>query len=236
MLALHRCNSLLAVALAGAMAVGGAVAEAEDAKDAKIASLERQLATMRESYAMARADADAARSQLREIRERLEALGGSALGESEERLIETVAQLRRSQQQLQEMRQCMLRLTAAVGTYLQSALVEDAEARVALEAAMLDADVALGFRQPQQDEFTGSLDAATVLSIDSESGLIVINAGREAGVKVGMPMLITRGSETVAEAIVTDVRKKVSGLLVRKHLNPTLKVSTGDQASLTSND
>ena len=236
MLAPHRCTALLALALLWAGVPAAADGEAEDARDAKITSLERQLTTLRESYAMARSDADAARSQLREIRARLEALGGSALGDSEERLIETVAQLRSTQEQLELTRQSLLRLTAALSTYLQSALVEDAEARAGLEAAMLDADVALGLRQPQQDENTGTLDEATVLSIDAESGLIVINAGREAGVKVGMPMLITRGAETVAEAIVTDVRKKVAGMLVRKHLNPTLKVSVGDQASLTSND
>ena len=77
---------------------------------------------------------------------------------------------------------------------------------------------------------------ATVLSIDSESGLIVINAGREAEIEVGMPMQITRGDQIIARAIVTDVRKKVAGLLVQKQVSKNLVVNVGDCASVTTLD
>ena len=77
---------------------------------------------------------------------------------------------------------------------------------------------------------------ATVLSIDSESGLIVINAGREAEIQVGMPMQITRGDQIIARAIVTDVRKKVAGLLVQKQVSNNLVVNVGDRVSVTTND
>ena len=154
--------------------------------------------------------------------------------EGEERLIEAVSQLEASRRQLQETRQSVLRLTAAMNAYIQSALSEDAEARMQLEAAMRDMEVTLGLRAMPQDELAGTVDDATILSIDSESGLIVINAGRDAKVMVGMPMLITRGTQQIAEAVVTDVRKKVAGLLVRKHLNPALKIDVGDHASVTS--
>jgi hypothetical protein len=77
---------------------------------------------------------------------------------------------------------------------------------------------------------------ATVLSIDSESGLIVINAGRDAEIQVGMPMQITRGDQIIARAIVTDVRKKVAGLLVQKQVSNNLVVNVGDRVSVTTND
>ena len=84
---LHHSFSLLTVSLLALssqlMAQGGA----GNGPEHKIAQLERQLANMRESYALARADADEARRQLRDIRTRLEALGGAALGDSEERII-----------------------------------------------------------------------------------------------------------------------------------------------------
>ena len=51
-----------------------------------------------------------------------------------------------------------------------------------------------------------------------------------------MPMEITRGDQAIALAVVTDVRKSVSGLLVQKHLNPALSVSVGDRVSVTTND
>ena len=75
-----------------------------------------------------------------------------------------------------------------------------------------------------------------MLSIDSESGLIVINAGSKAKVEVGMPMEITRGDQAIAMAVVTDVRKSVAGMLVQKHLNPALSVTVGDRVSVKSND
>ena len=232
-----RSLSLLSLTLA----VAGAAAFAQDAatpgQDAKTRQLERQIATLRESYAIARADADEARKQLREVRSRMEALGGSALGNREEKLIETAAQLESVRAELDAVRQSSLRLTAALVAYMRSALVEDQAARETLETAVRDLDVALGLRRAKADELAGgSVDEAKVLSIDSESGLIVINAGREGKVEVGMTMEISRGDQAIAMAIVTDVRKSVAGLLVQQHLNPALSVAVGDMVSVKSND
>lgn len=202
----------------------------------KISQLERQVAVLKESYALARADADQARKQLRDIRARLEALGGAALGDSEERIIDTAAQLEAAQQELDLVRQAALRLSSAITAYMSGALVEDAAARQALEAALREQEVALGMRLAPQDDLAGSLDDASVLSIDSESGLIVINAGRDAKVRVGMPMEITRGDQVIARAIITDVRKKVAGMLVQQHVNSSLSVSVGDHVSVTTNN
>lgn len=237
MFAIRFSTCLLASTLAGM----GMVACADEANSGeennKAAQLERRVASLRESYALARADADEARRQLRDIRARLEALGGAAaLGSSEERLIDTASRLEATDAELTRLRQCAMQLSSAINAYMQGVLVEDAAARQALEASLRELDVALGLRQAPQDDLSGSLEEATILSIDSESGLIVINAGRDAKVEVGMPMLITRGDQEIAQAVVTDVRKKVSGLLVRKHRNPNLVVSVGDRVTLTTND
>ena len=211
-------------------------AEADHGTQRKISQLERQVAVLKESYALARADADQARKQLRDIRVRLEALGGAALGDSEERIIDTAAQLEAAQTELEAVRQAALRVASAITAYMSGAQVEDAAARQALEAALREQEVALGMRLAPQDELAGSLDDARVLSIDSESGLIVINAGREAKVRVGMPMEISRGDQVIARAIITDVRKKVSGMLVQQHLNRALSVGIGDHVSVTTNN
>ena len=225
----------LGVLLVGAASLVSA-AEADRGTQHKISQLEKQVATLRESYALARADADRARRQMREIRARLEALGGAALGDSEERIIDTAAQLEATREELDSIRQAAMRLSSAITAYMGGALVEDADARQALEAALREQEVALGMRLSPEDALAGSLDDAQVLSIDTESGLIVINAGREAKVRVGMPMEITRGDQVIARAIVTDVRKKVSGLLVQQHLNRSLSVSVGDHVSVTTNN
>lgn len=231
---LHSVTSLLIAALSSVML--GHADEAGSGTEHKIAQLERQVATLREAYALARADADEARRQLREIRARLEALGGTALGDSEEKLIETIAQLEAANAETELLKQAALNLAAAIESYTRGALVEDAVAKQGLDAALRELDVALGLRQAQPDELSGNMHEATILSIDSESGLIVINAGRAADIQVGMPMLITRGDQVIARAIVTDVRKKVAGLLVQKHVNASLSVEVGDRVSVTTND
>ncbi len=210
--------------------------EAGSGTEHKIAQLERQVAILREAYAIARADADEARRQMREVRARLEALGGTALGDSEERLIEVIAQMDAAMAEAEALRQAALNLAAAVDTYTRGALVEDEAARQGLDAALRELDVALGLRQAQQAPNSGTMHEATVLSIDSESGLIVINAGRDADIQVGMPMQITRGDQIIARAIVTDVRKKVAGLLVQKQVSSNLVVNVGDSVSVTTND
>lgn len=236
MIALRRHSDLFAVALAALAAVTGTAGASESDTERRINQLERQIATLRESYTLARSDAAEARRQLREIRARLEAIGGTALGEGEQKLIETASQLEAARTELDALRQSTLRLTSALSVYMRAALVDDAAARQTLEAALADLDVALGLRQARQDELSGTVDEARVLSIDSESGLIVINAGSRAKVEVGMPMEITRGDQAIALAVVTDVRKSVAGLLVQKHLNPALSVSVGDRVSVTTND
>ena len=226
--------SLLTLALGSVTTV--MAAEAGSGTEHKIAQLERQVATLREAYALSRADADEARRQMREVRARLEALGGTALGDSEERLIEVIAQMDAAMAEAEALRQAALNLAAAVDTYTRGALVEDEAARQGLDAALRELDVALGLRQAQQAPNSGTMHEATVLSIDSESGLIVINAGRDADIQVGMPMQITRGDQIIARAIVTDVRKKVAGLLVQKQVSSNLVVNVGDSVSVTTND
>ena len=234
--AAHLSSCLVTLATLAAGTCAGAGEGANGATDRRIDQLERQVASLRESYMLARADADAARKQLREVSVRLEALGGTALGGQEEKLIETAAMLESTRTELDEVRQGSLRLAAAVAEYKRSAMVEDETARQTLETALQELEVALELRQKQQSEFDGTLDEAKVLSIDSESGLIVINAGRKGGVEVGMPREISRGDQAIAQAMVTDVRKSVSGLLVQRHLNPVLSIAVGDRVSVKTND
>lgn len=229
--------ALCSLALAAVAALPCAAAEGTDGvTERNIARLERRVATLRESYTLARADADEARRQLRELRVRLEALGGVAVGDREEKLIDTASQLESTRNELDTLRQSSLRLSAAVAAYLRNSMDGDSAERQAIDTAMLELEVALGLRRAKQDEFGGTVDEAQVLSIDSESGLIVINAGSSAKVEVGLPMEISRGDQAIAMAIVTDVRKRVAGLLVQKHLNPALSVGVGDRVTVKSND
>ena len=226
------CVLTLALAVQG----GTTAAAGADGTEHKLAQLEKQVEVLRESYALARADADTARRRLAEIRARMEALGGAALGNGEENLLDTVARLEASRTELERVRTASQRLAAAVVAYARNAMVEDEAARSELEAALIELDVATGLREAQLSQVATGLDDASVISVDPESGLVVINAGRAAKVQVGMPIQITRGDQVVALATITDVRKNVAGMLVQQHLNPALRVSVGDRVSVKTND
>ena len=164
MTAAHLSSCLVTLAALAAGTCAGAGEGGNGATDRRIDQLERQVASLRESYMLARADADAAREQLREVSMRLEALGGTALGGQEEKLIETAAMLESTRNELDEVRQGSLRLSTAVAEYKRSAIVEDETARQSLESALQEMEVALGLRLKQQSELDGTLDEAKVLS------------------------------------------------------------------------
>ncbi len=198
----------------------------------KIERLEKQNASLRVSYAQARKDADEAASKLVEIRSRLEALGGAALGSSEERLVQAVSDLEVLNKKVQDLEQSSVKLSGAVIAYMKQVVSEDSAARMAVETALRELDAVLGFRQAPMRDGAGNLAEANVLSIDSESGLLVLNAGRSAGMRVGMPLSVYRGAQTIGEAIVTDVRKEVCGALIRELQQPDEPVRVGDSVSV----
>jgi len=78
----------------------------------------------------------------------------------------------------------------------------------------------------------GSLQHAKIISIDTESGLLVANAGENQSVRRGMTFTILRGNRKVAEAIVAEIRKDFSGLLPTQLDNPKDQIRTGDVASV----
>lgn len=233
-----RLCSYASAALAAVVLGAGFVQGDESRADLlrKIERLEKQNTTLKTSYIQARQDADRAEGKLQEIRKRLEALGGSALGDSEQRLIDAMGNLEAANEELNILKNASVKLSSAVIAYMSQALTDDPAARSAVESSLRETDVALGFRQAPARDFAGTLDNASVLSIDSDSGLVVLNVGREGGLRVGMPVEISRGDQILANTIVTDVRKEVAGVLILKLLNPALMVAVGDRAAVKTNE
>ena len=228
-------SSILAYSLTTLVGLGGALQGAEEdtaALTRRIERLEKQNAALKASYVQARSDADKAAAQLVDIRSRLEALGGAALGNSEERLIQAMADIEAFNDRVQRLEQASVKLSGAILAYMKQAISEDANARTAVESSLR----LLECRQQPVRDGAGPLAEAKVLSIDSESGVVVLNTGRTAGMQVGMPVRLTRGAQTIGEAVVTDVRKEVCGALVQKLETPADPVRVGDSASVKTND
>ncbi len=232
-------SSILAYSLTTLVGLGGMLQGAEEdtaALTRRIERLEKQNAALKASYVQARSDADKAAAQLVDIRSRLEALGGAALGNSEERLIQAVADIEGLNDRIQRLEQASVKLSGAILAYMKQAISEDANARTAVESSLRLLESVLGYRQQPVRDGAGTLAEAKVLSIDSESGVVVLNAGKTAGMQIGMPIQIARGAQTIGEAVVTDVRKEVCGALVQKLVAPADPVRVGDSASVRTND
>lgn len=78
----------------------------------------------------------------------------------------------------------------------------------------------------------GTLESATVLDVNSNLRLVVLNVGVLAGARVGMPLAVLRGDRVVAELKIVEVRQRICGALIEQvERNVTLKA--GDKARVT---
>jgi hypothetical protein len=174
-----------------------------------------------------------ASEQLAQVRERLEALGKNLLDGGDDRLIQAAADLQVASERAATLEASLMQLSAVVTDYLRQAVVSDPESRVRVETSLRELDAVLGLRQkPRPDVRTGSLQQARIVSLDQESGMIVLNLGESQGAKIGMTFRLTRGQQPYGNAILADVRKGVSGAFVESFVKGIDSPRTGDLAVL----
>ena len=171
--------------------------------------------------------------QLAQVRDRLEALGKNLLDGGDDRLIQAAADLQLANERITELEGSVTRLAAAVNDYLRQAVVSDPDARLRVETSLRELDAVLGLRQkPRPDVRTGSLQQARIVSLDQESGMLVLNIGESQGARIGMTFRLTRGQQPYGKAILADVRKGVSGVFVESLDNAAETPRPGDLAIL----
>jgi hypothetical protein len=239
---LHATAAPLAAALFGlALAVPCAAQETPaPAAGPTAAELQRVVAELRRQNESLQAGLVEARRQQREanealsgIRSRLEALGRNLLDGGDERLVQAAADIQVLNERLRDVESRALGLSATVADYLRQAVVADPDARLRVETALRELDAALGLRhKPRPDVRVGNLQQATVVSIDSESGLLVLNVGEKAGTRIGMSFRLLHGDRPYAKAVVADVRPDVCGAFVEQLEVKDQQVRLGDLAIL----
>lgn len=224
-------------AAAFGLLAGAAVCPAQDARVAeleqRVNALEERNQVLQRSLAEANRSEKQASEQLAQVRTRLEALGKNLLDGGEDRHIQAVADREIANERLNELQGVSTRLASAVTEYLRQAVVSDPAARLEVETSLRKLDAQLGLRQkPRPDVRTGSLQQAKIVSIDQESGLLVLNVGEAEGARIGMSFQLSRANQPYGKAIVADVRKAVSGVFV-DHLDRTSETARlGDTATL----
>jgi hypothetical protein len=198
-----------------------------------IADLQGQNQTLQHSLTEANRSEKQASEQLAQVRQRLEALGKNLLDGGDDRLIQAAADLQLASERTTGLEKSVTRLATDVNDYLRQAVVSDPEARLRVETSLRELDAVLGLRQkPLPDIRTGSLQQARIISLDQESGMLVLNLGESQGAKIGMTFQLTRGQQPYGNAILADVRKGVIGAFVESLGKVTESPRLGDLAVL----
>jgi hypothetical protein len=222
-----------ALGLLAAAGMGAAQAADADQLQNSVISLQEQNQTLQRSLAEANRGEKQASEQLAQVRQRLEALGKNLLDGGNDRLVQAASDLQLANERATELEGSVTRLAAAVNDCLRHAVVSDPDARLRVETSLRELDAVLGLRQkPRPDIRTGSLQQARIVSLDQESGMLVLNIGESQGAKIGMTFRLTRGQQPYGKTILADVRKGVSGVFVESLDNPAEVPRPGDLAIL----
>ena len=224
-----------AAALGLLAAAGMCPAQAPDpaALQQLVIELQQQNQTLQRSLAEANRGEKQAAEQLAQVRERLEALGKNLLDGGDDRLVQAAADLQLSEERITALEGSVTRLASAVSDYLRQAVVSDPDARLRVETSLRELDAVLGLREkPRPDVRTGSLQQARVVSLDQQSGMLVLNIGESQGARIGMTFRLVRGQQPYGKAILADVRKGVSGVFVESLDDGAESPRPGDLAIL----
>ena len=175
----------------------------------------------------------ASSNQLSQVRQRLEALGKNLLDGGDDRLIQAATDLELANERTSQLEAAAVRLSTSVTDYLRLAVVSDPDARVRVETAMRELDSISGLRQkPRPDIRTGELQRAQIVSLDQESGMLVLNLGESQGATIGMTFRLMRGQQSYGKAILADVRQGVPGAFVEQIDSKENTPRLGDTAVL----
>ncbi|MGJ8697139.1 MAG: hypothetical protein ACSHYF_12540 [Verrucomicrobiaceae bacterium] len=221
----------------GASLLGGSLG-AQEAKDEQVARLERenrllrlQVETLNKGYASALDREQAKTEALKKIRQNLALFGKGFFEGGDDKHLAAVSDYQIVREQLSSLEVSTIDLVDSMRSYLRTVVASDAEARSDVEAKLRQIQVDLGYRkQPKRQVEQGSASEATVVSVDSESGLLIINAGENAEVRPGMRFRLERSGTHLGDAIVAVSRDDVSGLLIQSLINPENPVVPKDSA------
>ncbi len=243
-----------ALAVAVALSWGGGRVAAEDAKEGsvEIRELRAALKLAQDQLDAERKRADEADAQRKtlltslaesvrvseeqtaaahETELKLQALGVDLISRDgnslEQRLLKSVRDLDIARQETERQASAIRRLSESSLKVLQAAPALDAKVRAEAEAALAAANAALAPLAEPKDGPT-DLSHARVVSIDSSIGLVVFDAGRASGLRVGTPVTVQRGERPLYSALVVDVRDSIAGAVLQDRFADSGDVEIGD--------
>ena len=186
-----------------------------------------------QSLAAANQEVTALRQANAQLKIQVEALGLAGLKPEmrplQERLIDALSDYRLAEQRVKQLTEKVVGLSEAALALLSSK--DDGPARDRLQQELASANSLLAETRSAASSGPVPLDASKIISIKDDLGLAVINTGSESGLRLGTPMRIVRGEQTLATGLVVDVRGRISGVLLTSSDAPA-NLKVGDQAKL----
>lgn len=227
----------LAIAMVAGVGVGQAQQPSADELQVMILDLESRNQSLQQSLIEANRSEQQASEQLQELQQRLAALGKGLLEGGDSRLVQAAADLQIAQERVVELEGSTSRLVSAVRDFVSQAVVSNPDSRVHVETALRELDLVLGLRQkPAPDVRLGTLQQAKIVSIDQESGMLVLNLGETQGARIGMSFHLFRGQQAYGKATLADVRKNVCGAFIEQFDDHAISPRLGDFANLVTTD
>ena len=215
-------SSIPAFAAAFGLLASSALCEAQNPATVEemqeaMSELQEQNRSLQQALAESNKGEKQASEQLAQVRKLLEALGKNLLDGGNDRMVQAAADLQIANERISQLESSVLRLVSAFSDYRRKAIVSDPDALLRVETSLRELDAVLGLRQkPRPDVRTGSLQQARIVSLDQDSGMLVLNLGENQGAKIGMTFRLSRGQQPYGKAILADVRKGVSGAFVER--------------------
>ncbi|MEM6278581.1 MAG: hypothetical protein AAF733_03820 [Verrucomicrobiota bacterium] len=251
--------SILGAAVAAAIAMlWSGAAQAEDSVEVR--ELKAALEIAQKQIDAAKADAEMAEQRRRELVDslaesvrvseeqvaraheielKLQAFGIDLFNQEdglEQRLLKAVRDLDIIQQDLEASNQQLRSLSESFLAYLAATPEAGEGKRKAAEEAIRSAGQVLsGMANDEGTTMPGDLSDTQVVSIDPEIGLVVVDAGRRAGLRVGTPISILREDRPIYSAMVIDVRDSIAGAVLQDRFVETGTVAVGDGIELLPN-
>lgn len=203
--------------------------------------LKSELDDAKKTAAATTAEAEVFKRQVKELTDRMEALGASTASPTalEQRLLQAVNALRQSENARDTLSKALVRLVRVSTEYAKK---PDPEAKLVLETELKSADEALtravvgemldkaaANAGPAPDLMNGKVSA-----VKPEIGCIVLNVGSKHGVKVGMPFEVRRGEKVVATVRVVDARQTFCGTILQNQVSAKEPVKLGDAVKVAA--
>ena len=169
----------------------------------------------------------------REIQEKLEAYGVDLFSNSkdslEQRLLKAVRDLHILRQENERRRKAINDLSEAFLKYLAATPdAKESDRGEAKEAVSKAGKSLQDLVDPAQTQVK-PLERSQVVSVDPELALVVLDAGRKSGVRVGTPIVIHRDDKPIYTALIVEVRESICGALLQEKAGQIDKVLVGDK-------